>query len=308
MKRASILFLILLVLPIMALTAGCTEQETYDVVCTIFPQYDFCREIAGDELRIKMLLPAGTDAHNYQLTISDKMAIKNSKLFVYVGGESEKWVNDIIKSTDLSKTECLKLTSLVELIRLTEDAHDHDHDHEHVNEYDEHVYLSIQNAAIFCDDICGKLCDLFPGKEELFRENTEKYISKLNFLDSQYQEKLSSLSTRTIFFADRYPFAYLAKEYDLQCVTPYHGCSTDMELTLKEKTDFKNAYLNSNARGVFVLENGYDDLAQNVTSANNGKIFRMHSCQSLSIEELEEKKSYLSIMSENLHVLTEALA
>lgn len=308
-KVFSMIILIFLIGLMTIICISCSKNEKYDVVCTIYPQYDFCKQIAGEELKIKMLLPVGTDAHNYQLKTGDKMAIKNSKVFVYNGGESEQWVEDVKKSTDLSGTTCLELMDLVDLIPLEED-HDPEHTHTdgHEKEYDEHVYLSIRNAVVFCNKICQTLCDAFPDKKEFFISNCDKYVSELLDLDTQYEENLAGCAQKTMYFADRYPFAYLARDYGLQCVTPYKGCSTDRELTLKQKTDFKNAYHDGNARGVFILENGYEDLAKSVVSVNDGKIFRVHSCQTLSKSDLSDGKRYVDFMKENLVVLTEALA
>ena len=310
MKKGMIACVVVFLFICAVLSVGCTQDnETYDVVCTVFPQYDLCRQIAGEKLKIKMLLPAGTDAHNYQLTISDKMAVKNSKVFVYIGGESEGWVTEILESTDMSGVQCIAWMDNCSLLSRKEDDHDHDHEHEHGHnaEYDEHVYLSVKNAIAFCGVLCEQLCTVFPDKSEEFKQNSQRYVSELVSLDAQYAETLSTKTNKTMYFADRYPFAYLANDYALDCVTPYHGCSTDTEITLKEKTDFKTAYAASGAKGVFVLENGYEDLAKSVTSECGGKIYRVHSCQSLSKEELDSGLRYLDIMRSNLTVLSEAL-
>lgn len=281
--------------------AACESGTVCDVVCTVFPQYDFCRKIAGGELSVKMLLPVGTDAHNYMLTTKDKSAIKNCKLFVYIGGESENWVKDVIKSTDLSEVSLLNLSEKTELIYPTDEHEDHEEG------FDEHIWLSIKNSIILCRAICEKMAELFPDKKEIFYRNCKDYISELGELETRYAEELSEAEQKTLFFADRFPFAYLVADYGLNYRSVLHGCSTDTVISPIDKIKFSEEYKSSGASGVFVLESGDDSLAESVIRECGGKIYRLNSCQTVSEAELKSGKGYIEIMSENLEALKEGL-
>lgn len=285
--------------------AGCETEDDCDVVCTVFPQYDFCRKIAGDELTVKMLLPAGTDAHNYMLTTKDKSAIKNSKLFVYIGGESENWVKDVIKSTDLSHTALLNLSEKVELIYPNED---HDHEgHEHEEYFDEHFWLSIKNGIALCNEICAEMTKAFPEKAETLNRNCQVYTSELSALETRYAEELVEVKNNTMFFADRFPFAYLASDYGLNCRSLMHGCTTDTDITPVELIKFKEEYKQSGATGVFVLESGDSSIAESIVNECGGKIYRLNSCQTVTKNDLQSGRGYLEIMTGNLETIKEGL-
>lgn len=298
--------LIILIAGMLSLQA-CGDHETYDVVCTIFPQYDFVKQIVGDELKVKMLLPQGTDAHNYELKYSDKRAIQNSKLFVCVGGESERWVEDVKKSTDLRNVSVLKLMQHADLIPI---ADEHEHEHEEEGEYDdfdEHVYLSVKNSIAFVRVLQKEISRLYPEKEPTFRGNADALVNVLKALDEEYEAVKKESTEKTFFFADRYPFAYLMRDYDWVCVTPYKGCSSDLEISAADKVQFAEAYENSVAKGVFIIENGNKELANSVLRNKPGKIFELHSCQTVSKKEMQENVHYSDLMRKNLNVIKEYL-
>lgn len=305
MKNKVLIFIVLVcVLVAVFIFYSCVETEKYDVVCTIFPQYDFCRKVAGDELKIKMLLPAGTDAHNYELTTRDKSAIANCNLLIYVGGESEKWVKDVYKSVNSTKIVWLDLSKQVGLLNAD---HDHDEDDGHAHSFDEHFYLSIRNAIILCNSIKNALVSLFPDKAEVFNANYTEYVSKLASLDTLYEETFFNMNDKIAYFADRYPFAYLFRDYGIECNSLFGGCSTDTEITAQKKIDFEKAYKASGKSGVFVLENSNTKVAQNVIEKCGGKIYTLDSCQTITKKDIENGVGYYDKMKKNLDVLKEGL-
>ncbi len=305
MKNKVLIFIVLVcVLVAVFIFCSCVETEKYDVVCTIFPQYDFCRKVAGDELKIKMLLPAGTDAHNYELTTRDKSAIANCNLFIYVGGESEKWVKDVYKSVNSTKIVWLDLSKQVGLLNA---GHDHDEDDGHARSFDEHFYLSIRNAMILCNSIKNALVSLFPDKAEVFNANYAECVSKLASLDTLYEETFFNMNDKIAYFADRYPFAYLFRDYGIECNSLFGGCSTDTEITAQKKIDFEKAYKASGKSGVFVLENSNTKVAQNVIEKCGGKIYTLDSCQTITKKDIESGVGYYDKMKKNLDVLKEGL-
>ena len=287
---------------------ACGANDTCDVVCTIFPQYDLIKRIVGDEMSVKMLLPNGTDAHNYELTLGDKQAIKNAKLFVCIGGESERWVQDVKKSTDLSKVSLYTWMAKTELIKL-DGTHDHEEEHEEgeYDDFDEHVYLSVKNCIRFVADVQDELNKIVPEKKEIFEANAKKLLEDLINLDEKYEALAEKAEEKTFYFADRFPFAYLFADYGWQCVTPYKGCSADLEISIADKVNFSTAYKNSTAKGVFTIENANKDLANSVLRERSGKIFELNSCQTVSKNEMEKDTSYVDVMQKNLDVIKEAL-
>ncbi len=308
MKKIMIIaFAIMIILSAITVFAGCEEEAEWDVVCTIFPQYDFCKKICGDNLSVKMLLPVGTDVHNYQLTTKDKSAIKSSKLFVYIGGESENWVDDVVKSTDLSDVKLLKLADETELIA-TNGAHNHEHeDLTEEKNFDEHIWLSVKNAVLICNAITRELCELFPDKKDIFIANNAIYTSELTELDTRYREELAEYEGKKLYFADRFPFIYLTEEYGLEYRSMYKGCSTDMLISAEDKLLFENDYKESGAKAVFVLEQGDLTLAKSVTERCGGEILTLDSCQTITKKELENNTGYVEIMKKNFATIKEGL-
>lgn len=307
-KMKKILPGVLIVVCIISAVFGlisCGEVQKYDVVCTIFPQYDFVRNIAGDSLSVKMLLPAGTDAHNYELTTRDKSAIANCSVFIYIGGESEKWVKDVRKSTNISKSIWLDLSKKVGLM---DAVHDHEDEHDdHEETFDEHYYLSIRDTVDLCNAIAEELSSAFPEKKGEFEANCKEYVSKLKDLDTLYEETFAEMNDKKAYFADRYPFAYLFRDYGIECDSLFGGCSTDTEITAQKKIDFEKAFSLSGKSGVFVLENGNTKVAQSIVEKCGGKIYTLDSCQTVTKKELENGTGYYEKMKKNLDVIKEGI-
>ena len=284
-----------------------THKE-YEIVCTLFPQYDFCREILGKEDGIKLLLDYGKDAHSYELTLTDKKNIENSKAFFYIGGESEKWVNDVKNSTDLSTTKMICLSEGIDLIPIihSDDISDNDNEHMHEQMFDEHIFLSLKNSIKMCENIYKTLCEIYPEKVDELTVNYDNYISKLTSLDTQYKETINKLKNKTMIMADRFPFIYTARDYGIECYAAFNGCSSDMEITIGKKLDLQKKYLELNLPGVFIIENGNKDLANSIMGSKGGKIYELHSCQSITKQESNEE-TYLTLMNRNLNVFKEGL-
>lgn len=306
--------IIFAVITVIALAFGaitleaCGNTEKYDIVCTIFPQYDFVKEIVGDECKVKMLLPYGTDAHNYELKLGDKKAIADSKLFICIGGESEKWVGGVQKSTDLSNVSVITWMEHADLIAIKEEkTHKHESEEGKFDDYDEHVYLSIKNCKNFVTVISEELCWLYPEKSDVFKKNAAKLTGELTALDGDYEQLAAATTNGTIYFADRFPFAYLVRDYGWKCVTPYKGCSADLEISISDKVEFTDAYENSQAKGVCIIENGNKELANSVLREKSGEIFELHSCQAVSKKEMESNTHYVDLMRKNLGIFREAL-
>lgn len=319
---------------------GASEKPTAQgdklkIVTTIFPEYDWTREILGDQserAEVTMLLDNGVDLHSYQPTADDLIKIAECDLFIYVGGESDGWGESALASTsnpdraviDLIDTlgDSVKLEEVVEGMQETE--HDHEEDEEHAHdadeehtdadeqeaETDEHVWLSLRNAQAVCQKIAEKLGEIDPEHEQAYTDNALAYIDKLVALDAKYQAAVDAANKKTLVFGDRFPFRYLSEDYGLNYYAAFVGCSAETEASfetirfLAEKTDALGL------SHVLTIENPNHKIAETVvanTSGKNQQVLSMDSMQSVTSKDVAAGATYLSIMEHNLEVLTQAL-
>lgn len=319
---------------------GASEKPTAQgdklkIVTTIFPEYDWTREILGDQserAEVTMLLDNGVDLHSYQPTADDLIKIAECDLFIYVGGESDGWVESALASTsnpdraviNLIDTlgDSVKLEEVVEGMQETE--HDHEEDEEHAHdadeehtdadeqeaETDEHVWLSLRNAQAVCQKIAEKLGEIDPEHEQAYADNALAYIDKLVALDAKYQAAVDAANKKTLVFGDRFPFRYLTEDYGLNYYAAFVGCSAETEASfetirfLAEKTDALGL------SHVLTIENPNHKIAETVvanTSGKNQQVLSMDSMQSVTSKDVAAGATYLSIMEHNLEVLTQAL-
>lgn len=319
---------------------GASEKPTAQgdklkIVTTIFPEYDWTREILGDQserAEVTMLLDNGVDLHSYQPTADDLIKIAECDLFIYVGGESDGWVESALASTsnpdraviNLIDTlgDSVKLEEVVEGMQETE--HDHEEDEEHAHdadeehtdadeqeaETDEHVWLSLRNAQAVCQKIAEKLGEIDPEHEQAYTDNALAYIDQLAALDAKYQAAVDAANKKTLVFGDRFPFRYLTEDYGLNYYAAFVGCSAETEASfetirfLAEKTDALGL------SHVLTIENPNHKIAETVvanTSGKNQQVLSMDSMQSVTSKDVAAGATYLSIMEHNLEVLTQAL-
>lgn len=319
---------------------GASEKPTAQgdklkIVTTIFPEYDWTREILGDQserAEVTMLLDNGVDLHSYQPTADDLIKIAECDLFIYVGGESDGWVESALASTsnpdraviNLIDTlgDSVKLEEVVEGMQETE--HDHEEDEEHAHnadeehtdadeqeaETDEHVWLSLRNAQAVCQKIAEKLGEIDPEHEQAYTDNALAYIDQLVALDAKYQAAVDAANKKTLVFGDRFPFRYLTEDYGLNYYAAFVGCSAETEASfetirfLAEKTDALGL------SHVLTIENPNHKIAETVvanTSGKNQQVLSMDSMQSVTSKDVAAGATYLSIMEHNLEVLTQAL-
>jgi len=330
----------LLVAAGMFIGCGASEKPTAQgdklkIVMTIFPEYDWTREILGDQserAEVTMLLDNGVDLHSYQPTADDLIKIAECDLFIYVGGESDGWVESALASTsnpgraviNLIDTlgDSVKLEEVVEGMQETE--HDHEEDEEHAHdadeehtdadeqeaETDEHVWLSLRNAQAVCQKIAEKLGEIDPEHEQAYTDNALAYIDKLVALDAKYQAAVDAANKKTLVFGGRFPFRYLTEDYGLNYYAAFVGCSAETEASfetirfLAEKTDALGL------SHVLTIENPNHKIAETVvanTSGKNQQVLSMDSMQSVTSKDVAAGATYLSIMEHNLEVLTQAL-
>lgn len=356
-KRFSILLSLLLVLGMLAGCGGtqastavpaqdsAPETKKLSVVTTIFPEYDWVRQIAGDNMdniELTMLLDNGVDLHSYQPTVDDIVRISECDMFLYVGGESDEWVEDALREAvnrDMAVVNLLEVLGdavkeeeVVEGMQ-EEDEHDHededrdheDHDHEDEDEdhnheehehhheeveYDEHVWLSLRNTAVLCQEIADQLGAIDPANKDAYAANAAAYIGKLNALDAQYEATVSAAPRKTVLFGDRFPFRYLADDYGLDYYAAFVGCSAETEASFETVVFLAGKVDELGLPVVLTIESADGKIAETIvqnTAAKSAKILQMDSMQSTTSQDVKNGETYLSAMEGNLEVLKQAL-
>lgn len=320
MKRVfTLIFIVIL------LCTGCTTKPEDDkskpnIVCTVFPQYDFVREIAQGRADVYMLLPPGGEAHSYEPSPEDILLLDDADLFIMIGGESEHWAMHLIEGEELKDTPTLKLYEYVNTYReeVTEgmETSGHDHKHEHTDscnhgeeksEFDEHIWTSPQNAIVMCNVICDKLCAIDPDNESFYRKNAAEYCKKLAKLDNDLKDVVANSESDTIIFGDRFPMRYLVEDLKLTYYAAFPGCSSKTEPSAKTIAFLSDKVKEKSLPAVLYMDYSDGRIADTIARESNAKSLRLYSCHNLSREDFEEGKTYIELMYNNLSVLKEAL-
>ena len=288
------------------------------IVATIFPEYDWTREILGDHLKdvdLTLLLDNGTDLHSFQPAVKDIMKVSSCDLLIYVGGESDQWIEDALKS---AANPDMKTINLMETLKdfikeeetvegMQEKHHSHEEDEK---EYDEHVWTSLRNASAAAEVIADTLAELDPENSDIYKENLRSYQGELSSLDNEYQKTVDQSTHKTLLFADRFPFRYLVDDYGLSYYAAFSGCSAESEASFKTITFLAEKVDELGLKEVFTIEKSDDRIAQTVienTRDKDQKVAVLNSMQSITSEEIADGTTYLSIMEDNLKVLKAAL-
>ncbi len=313
------------------------EDKRISVVTTIFPVYDWVREIAGEDapVDIVMLLDTGVDLHSYQPSAQDIVKIATCDLFIYVGGESDEWTEDALRTVSPAPASLSLVEAMGEDIKEEEivegmehehehDEEDHDHDHneeehghdeeehghEHGGEADEHVWLSLRNARKLVGIIADAMAQIDPDNAAGYLDNARTYMEKLAALDSEYTEMIRDAAFDTVLFGDRFPFRYLTDDYSLDYYAAFSGCSAESEASFETVVFLAQKLDELDLPAVLTIENPKTRIAETViaaTKAKDQKILSLDSMQGTTAAEVREGKTYLSVMEKNLEILREAL-
>lgn len=285
------------------------------VVCTSFSEYDWTRNIVGDSDNINLtyLLESGIDLHNYQPSTRDILTISDCDLFIYVGGESDKWVSDTLAE---ARNKEMKVISLMDVLgesakeeEIKEGMQAEEEDSDEI-EYDEHVWLSVKNAEMFCESICETLTELDSENAEKYSNNLELYKSQLSKLDNQYSEMIESKSEKTVLFGDRFPFRYLFDDYGIDYYAAFAGCSAETEASFNTIVTLADKVDELGLETIFVIENSNTAIAEAImrnSNAKKQKIMTLDSIQSVSSGMIKSGETYISIMKENCEKLGSVL-
>lgn len=323
MKRISTILLTMLLLAGGASGCGNTNNTGSDpdklhIVCTVFPAYDWTRELLGshaDEADISYLLDSGADLHSFQPTAQDMVKISECDLFLYVGGESDGWAEDALKSAKNQDMHAINLLEALgdaakeEEIKEGMEAEEEE-EAEDEPEYDEHVWLSLSNAKLFCDAICSELSALDADNASDYAANCAEYTAKLDDMDSEYRDMADNASCKTLLFGDRFPFRYLTDDYGLDYYAAFVGCSAETEASFETISFLAGKADELHLDTVFTLENSDKSIAEALirnTNDKNQTIAELDSMQSVTADKADDGASYLGIMQKNLDILKEAL-
>ena len=327
MKKITALLLALFML--VGALAGCGKQndtnqtDKLSIVTTIFPEYDWVREILGDKAdnaEITMLLDNGVDLHSYQPTADDIVKISDCDLFIYVGGESDEWVEDALRNAANGNMKVINLLEvlgdsvkteeIVEGMQEAEHEYEDAEEHEHEEEADEHVWLSLKNAKMLVRVISKALQELDPDSKDIYAANADAYVKKLSALDAEYQAAVDAASNKTILFGDRFPFRYLVDDYGLRYYAAFVGCSAETEAGFETISFLAKRVDEWKLPCVLTIEGAQHKIAETIvrnTTAKNQRVLTMDSMQSTTSKDVKNGTTYLSVMEKNLSVLKEAL-
>lgn len=320
MKRNIYVIVAFLLIIFCLLIAGCGrggDDGKLSIVTTIFPEYDWVRQILGDEAEnadITMLLDSGVDLHNYQPTAEDIVTLAKCDMFIYVGGHSDEWVDEVLSQANNKDMVVINLFEVLGDAVKEDDRHtgegDHGHDHSHVHEDDEHVWLSICNAKTVCREIAEKLGQIDSANKEKYEANYHSYSEKLDSVDAAYKAMVDSAEKKTLLFGDRFPFRYLADEYGLDYYAAFSGCSAESEASFETIAYLAGKVDELELSAVIKIEGSDGKIAEtiiNTTAEKTAKVLTLNSMQSITVKEANDGITYISIMESNLEVLREAL-
>lgn len=304
---------VLLAIIITALTfCSCRKQidesGNLSIVCTSFPQYDYIKNIIGSEKGLTLLLDDGGDLHSYEPTAQDIITIGSADLFVYVGGVSDKWVESTLNAAANQGIKTIALMDCVETY--TEEyvaGMEHNHADKEHGTLDEHIWLSLKNAAKITQVLCDAICEIDAENAQTYKSNAEKYIAELNALDAEYTAAINSAKRNTLLFADRFPFRYLIEDYGLKYFAAFAGCSSESEASFQTMAFLIDKTKELKLPVVLTIDGSDGSIAKTVCESTGAKSAMLDSCQSVSAEEIQSGASYINIMKSNLNIIREAL-
>nr|WP_326184267.1 metal ABC transporter substrate-binding protein [uncultured Oscillibacter sp.] len=319
------------------LLSGCaqTAPERPDdgrlrIVATVFPAYDFARAAGGELADVTLLLPPGAESHSYEPTPADILAVQDCDLFLYLGGESDAWVDTILSAVETRGTS-MRMIDCVDLLEeetvegmQAAPGHDHDHDdhdgHDHeaeedhshglgqVMEGDEHVWTSPRNAAAITRAVGEKLAELDGANAAVYRANAENYAGQIDELDGKFADFFAGQPSKTIVFGDRFPLRYFVEEYGLDYYAAFPGCSTQTEPSAATIAFLTEKVTEEHIPTVWYIEFSNHLVADSIAEAAGAGTAMFHTCHNVSGEELAAGATYVSLMEGNLETLRQNFA
>ena len=306
---------------------GCADlktdtDDTISIVTTIFPPYDFVRQITkeAENITVTQLLRPGMESHTFDPTPADILAVQNCDLFIYTGGESDQWVKTLLDAAPQAAERAVRMIDLVEAVgedHIEGATHHHDHGHEHEDdleahdsdhvEYDEHVWTDPHNAMRITESLCSIICGLDAEHAPQYRENTNAYLKELSALDDLLHEIAEHAEHRTVVFGDRFPMRYLCDAYGLGYRAAFPGCAAESEPSAATMIYLIEKVKQEQIPAIFTIELSNQKIARAIADETGVQILKMHSCHNRTADEAAAEKTYLDLMYENAEVLKIAL-
>ncbi len=292
------------------ITAGCAgkppahEDVPIKVITVNFPPYDFVKQITGGEIVPEMLLKGGQDAHSFEPTAKEMIRINEADIFICTGGESDAWVDRIADSID-GGVRIVRMTDYTDVIEEDHDEDEHGHeDHadngeEHEHEYDEHVWTSPKRVESICQGITDVLCEVYPEKADKYRSGLESYKAELSALSDELKITAGELESPLIF-GDRFPFLYMAHDYGIEYAAAFSGCSTDTEPSAAKMGELIDLAGKEHAEYIYYIEFSTKKIASAIAEAVGAETRLMHSCHTVSDDDIAAGETYISIMKRNI--------
>lgn len=323
MKKLLIAALLALMLPA---ACGCSaaqppEEGKLQVVCSLFPYYDFVRAIGGEHVSPTLLVPAGRETHSFEPTPLDVITVSRADVFLYNGGEGEYWVEEILGAAGgqigLTVRMMDHVAALEEEIVEGMEGHDHHHEHDHGHEaddhhheitYDEHIWTSPVGAKELCRAICDALCKADSANAHDYQANLDAYLAELDKLDAAFCDVVAGASRCTLVFGDRFPLLYFCETYGLEYRAAFHGCAGDTEPSLATLKYLIDKVDSEDIPVVYTIELSSRKIAQAIAETTGARVAQLHSCQNVTRKEFDEGATYLSLMWQNVAALKEGLA
>ena len=282
---------------------ACSSESGYSnsdsgklkIISTVFPPYDLARQIAGDNAESSILLPPGSEIHNYEPSAKDMIAIRNCDIFLYIGGENEQWAEKLINSNDTENVTAVKLIDYVPTLSEDEDEHEH--------ETDEHIWTSPKNAQLMLSAVYDAICKVDPSNKQTYTKNKDAYAKQLSDLDNAYRSAVDNAKNKTIVLADKFPFRYLAHEYGLEFSSAFAACSDESEPGVSTMIKLTKTIKENNIPAVYYLEFSSTKIADTLCDETGATKLMLHSCHNVSKQDIENNISYVDLMKQNLENL-----
>ncbi len=319
MKNWKKLVVFLLTFCILLQITGCGVRETkkengkLTIVTTVFAEYDFLRNIAGDLVNLEMLLLPGADLHTFDPTPKDIVKVQEADLFVTIGGESDAWSDKIIESVDNENLQVFRLMDCVDLVEeelvegMEAEEEEADHDTIEEKEFDEHVWTSPKNAVIIVENMRDTLCRMDSKNASSYQKNAGQYISRLKALDKEFAEVIGGGKRREIVVADRFPFRYFADAYDVEYYAAFPGCSTQTGASAETIAFLIQKVKEDGIPVVFHMELSSEQMCNTICDETGAKKAQLNAVHNISRQDFEKGIGYLDFMWDNIEVLKEAL-
>ncbi len=327
MKRIVKILMCVVLLFVVVIITGCTvktDDGKLTIISTSFPGYDFARAITKnvEDTEVKMLLKPGAEMHSYEPTPQDIKDIKNSDIFIYVGGDSDEWIEDVLKDIDANKTKIIKLMDLVDTVEEehVEGMEEHEHEDEEVHEHedeeaheheeselDEHVWTSPVNAEEIVTKLKNEIIDIDVFNKDEYEANANSYIKELRSVDRGIRNILNNAKRKELIFGDRFPLRYFVDEYGLTYYAAFPGCSEQTEASAKTISFLINKVKEDKVPVVFHIELSTGNIAKTIAEETGAKVLEFKSAHNISQKDFDAGVTYVDIMNDNIKVLKEAL-